>query len=101
MNIKKGLLSDFAVGLIIGFVVGVIIMSPVLVLVINRYKNKEIKEYAEMQTELQVLQEDYFNRPADEFLDDSDVRAAVDGAVGEFERRRDELLRAVRQRTAK
>ncbi len=96
MNIKKGFLSDFAVGLIIGFVVALIIMSLVLALVVNHYKHKEIKAYAETQTELQVLREDYRNRDSHEFLDDPAVRGAVDGAVGDFERKRDDLLHRFR-----
>ncbi len=71
-------------------------MSLVLTLVVNHYKHKEIKAYAEMQEELQVLREDYFNRDSHEFLDDPDIRTAVDGAVGDFERRRDELLQRFR-----
>ncbi len=91
-------ITDFGMGLIIGFVVGVIIMSLVLALVVNHYKHKEIETYAEMQTEIQLLREDYLNRDSHEFLDDSDVRAAVDGAVGDFERRRDDLLHRFRSR---
>ncbi len=96
-------ITDFGIGLIVGFVIALIIMSLILALVVSNYKNKEVyrNANAEVQTELQVLQEDYFNRDSHEFLDDADVRRTTDEAIGEFERRRDEILRAVRQRTAK
>jgi hypothetical protein len=59
-------------------------------------RDKELIEYAERQMELRELYEDYSGCAADELLELPGVRGAVDGASGEFERRRDELLQRFR-----
>jgi hypothetical protein len=92
-----GKINDFGRGLVIGFCAGIIVAGLAAGLV-TRHKNKqrEIIEYVEKQQEIETLREDYSNRDPDEFLSDPAVRGAVDGAAGEFERKRDELLQRFR-----
>jgi hypothetical protein len=62
-------------------------------------RDKKIFENLEVQNELQILQEEYSNRSADEFLDDnSGVRAAADANINEFDRKRDEAMERIRSR---
>jgi hypothetical protein len=62
-------------------------------------KNKEIFKNAERQIELQELREDYLNLDTIEFLETMpDVRSAADGAIADFERKRDEILERFRNR---
>jgi hypothetical protein len=60
-------------------------------------RDRKILEYMEAQNELQIMQEDIGNRPLDEFLEDPGVRGAADNAAGEFQRKRDEAIRAIRR----
>jgi hypothetical protein len=78
--------------------VGGMILIILLVLVFRFFYNRDRKiyEYMEAQNELQILQEDVSNRPPDEFLEDPGVRGAADNAADEFQRKRDEAIRAIR-----
>jgi hypothetical protein len=60
------------------------------------YGTKELINYAEKQIEIENLREDIINRSADEFLEIPDVRRAADGARGEFDRKRNEILERYR-----
>jgi hypothetical protein len=91
-------LNNFVKGVITG--AGVMLA---LVLVIGAFRffyerDKKIYEYAERQHEIQEIREDYRNRDPYEFLDEvPGVRGAADGAAEEFNRKRDEAIRAIRQ----
>jgi hypothetical protein len=105
MKNKKIVISvtDFWLGIIVGFIATAIIFSFVLWIVISKYNNKEILNYAEKQIEIEKLREDGFlqnhsNRPYDDFLEIPDVRRAADRAAAEFERKRDEALQRFRSR---
>jgi len=96
---KKCIIADFWQGVIVGCIATTIIFSFVFWIVISKYKNKEILEYAEKQIEIEVLREDYRNRDPIEFLDDiPGVRRAADRATAEFDRKRDEALQRIRNR---
>ena len=91
--------TDFGKGVIAGFVLAAIIFGLVSVLMYRNRKDKELIEYAERQIEIQAMREDILNRDFVEFLETMpDVRTAADGAVAEFERRRDEILERFRSR---
>jgi len=91
--------TDFGKGFIAGFVLAAIIFGLVSVLMYRNRKDKELIEYAERQIEIQAMREDILNRDFVEFLETMpDVRTAADGAVAEFERRRDEILERFRSR---
>ena len=93
--------TDFGKGFIAGFVLAAIIFSFVVGIIFNRQKNKELIEYAERQIEIQEMREDYLNRDFVEFLETlPDVRTAADGAITDFERKRDEILERFRSRIA-
>ena len=95
-------MKKFWVGVLAGVSFAGIIFGVVssLVFLHNREKEivREIMEYAEKQQIIEELQEDYGNRPVDEFLEIPDVRRAADGAAAEFERKRDEILFRFRNR---
>ena len=92
-------LTDFAKGLIIGAVGSAIIFGAIIALHFFNKRDKELIEYAERQIEIQEMREDYLNRDFIEFLETMpDVRTAADGAVADFERRRDEILERFRSR---
>jgi len=90
--------TDFWLGFILGFIATAIIFLFVFWIVISKYNNREIKEYAEKRIEVEKLREDYSHRAPDEFLDLPDIRRAADGAAAEFERKRDEALFRFRSR---
>jgi hypothetical protein len=60
-------------------------------------KDRKIFEAMETQHEIELLQTDIGSRPADEFLEDAAIRGAADDAAGEFRRKRDEAIRAIRR----
>ena len=92
-------LTDFALGIIIGVLSAMIIFGFVIGVMYNRHKNKELIEYAERQIEIQELREDYLNLDFVEFLETMpNVRTAADGAITDFERKRDEILQRFRNR---
>jgi hypothetical protein len=98
---KKFYLTDFAKGIIIGFCFGIIIVSLVAGILNRHKKDKElanyVREYVEKQQVIETMREDYSNRDPYEFIDDiPGVRGAADGAVAEFERKRDEALQRFR-----
>ena len=98
---KVCIFTDFAKGIIAGFVGSVIIFSVLIAFHFLNRRDKELIEYAQRQIELQELREDYANRDFIEFLEDMpDVRTAADGAIAEFERKRDEILERFRNRLA-
>jgi hypothetical protein len=89
-------LTDFAKGIIAGVVGTVIIFGIISAIHFLNKREKEILEYAKKQIEIEAVREDYRNRDPDEFLEIPDVRRAADGAVAEFERKRDEALQRFR-----
>jgi len=91
--------TDFGKGFIFGLLVAMIIFGFIAGLIYFNNKNKELKEYAEKQIEIENLREDYGNRDPDEFLEIPGVRRATDGASAEFERKRDEAIQRFRSRT--
>jgi hypothetical protein len=92
-------MTNFVKGLIVGFVGSAVIFGLIFAIHIMNERHKETVEYAEKQIEIQEMYEDYSNRDPDEFLETMpDVRGAADGAADEFIRKRDEALRAFRQR---
>ena len=94
-------ITDFGKGIIAGFLLSFIVFGFVVGFMAHRAKAKEIVEYAERQIEIQELLEDYSNRDFVEFLETiPDVRTAADGAIADFERRRDEILERFRSRIA-
>jgi hypothetical protein len=91
--------TDFGKGFISGFILTAILFGIAAGLMHRHYKDKEIIRYVEMQNEVQELREDYINRDPVEFLESiPGAWGAVDGASAEFLRKRDEALRAFRQR---
>jgi len=91
--------TDFGKGFIAGFILSAIVFGLVAGIIYSRNKDKELIEYAERQIEIQEMREDYLNRDFVEFLETMpDVRTAADGAIAEFERRRDEILERFRSR---
>jgi len=103
-DMKKGVLTDFARGLIIGFIAAVTVFGIVSSLIYaNNRKKEELKnalEYVEKQMEIEALREDYSGRSADDFLEIPDVRRAADRASDDFIRKRDEILQRFRDRIA-
>ena len=98
-NRNNCFIADFWMGIIVGFIATLIIFSFVFWIVISKYKNKESINYAEKQMEIEALREDYTNRPPAEFVDTvPGVRRAADGAISEFERKRDEALQRFRSK---
>jgi hypothetical protein len=93
-------MKDFIKGVIAGVVGTVIIFCIILAFHFLNKRDKEILEYAEKLQAVEQLQEDYVNRPPDEFLEIPDVRRAADGAAAEFERKRDEALQRFRSKYA-
>jgi hypothetical protein len=76
---------------------GVLVL--VLLIFVFRFfheRDRNILEYMEAQSELQIMQEDISNRPSVEFLEDPGVRGAADNAAGTFQRKRDEAVQRIR-----
>ncbi|MDR2542882.1 MAG: hypothetical protein LBC80_05470 [Treponema sp.] len=97
----KNVLTDFAYGLIIGFITAVIICGTITGLMYVNLKHKERINYVERQQAIEDLREDVINRDFVEFLETMpDVRTAADGAITDFERKRDEILERFRSRIA-
>ena len=93
-------LTDFAKGIILGFCFGVVAVG-IMAGLLNRHKlDRELIEYAEKQVEIELLREDVINRDPLEFLEDTGVRRAADGAGAEFDRKRDEAVQRLRNRYA-
>ena len=94
-------MTDFFKGVLTGFGVCAVLAALVLALVVVHYREKEIREYAEKQIEVETLREDYSARDAYEFLDEvPGARGAADSAAGDFRRKRDEALQRFRNRLA-
>ena len=91
-------LTDFAKGIIIGFCTGIIIVGLTAALLNRHKKERELIEYAEKQQVIETMREDYVNRDPVEFLDIPGVRRAADGAITDFERKRDEAVQRFRNR---
>jgi hypothetical protein len=96
------LLTDFGKGIITGFLISAIVFSFIAGVIIHRAKVKEmtnyVQEYVEKQQIIEFMREDYVNRDPVEFLNDPGVRGAADGAIDEFERRRNEAVYRFRNR---
>ena len=94
-------MTDFFKGIIVGVVASAIIFGVILFFVISNQKEKEIIRYVEIQQQTEELREDYVSRDPVEFLDSvPGVRESADGAIGEFERKRDEALQRFRSNYA-
>ena len=91
-------LTDFAKGIIIGFCVGIIIIGLTAALLNRHKKEREILEYVEKQQAIEAMREDYVNRDPYEFFEVPGVRGAADGAIADFERKRDEAVQRFRDR---
>jgi hypothetical protein len=90
-------LTDFAKGIIVGVISAVIIFGVISLVYFKNRREKEIIRYVEIQKEIEALQKDYGNRDPVEFFDSiPGVRESADGAIGEFERKRDEALQRFR-----
>jgi hypothetical protein len=93
---KRGILTDFALGIIVGFATAVVIFILITCGIFFHNRNKEITKYEEKRIEIENLREDYRNLPVDELLEIPDVRRAADGATADFDRKRDEILQRFR-----
>ena len=91
-------LTDFAKGIIIGFCAGIIIVGLTAALLNRHKKDKELIEYVEKQQTIEAMREDYVNRDPVEFFYIPGVRGAADGAITEFEHKRDEAVQRFRDR---
>jgi hypothetical protein len=60
-------------------------------------RDRKLVERMEAQHELQAMQEDIGSCPAVEFLEDPGIRGAADNAAADFQRKRDEAVRAIRR----
>jgi hypothetical protein len=89
-------LTDFAKGLIAGVVVAAIMFGISIGLIYKHNKDKELIEHAQKQIEIETLREDYGNRDPALFLELPGVRRAADGAITDFERKRDEAVQRFR-----
>jgi hypothetical protein len=87
----------FVKGVITGAAGMLVLVILVLVFRFFHERDRKIYEYMEAQREIELLQEAIGNRPLGEFLEDPGVRGAVDNAVGEFQRKRDEAVRTIRR----
>ena len=91
-----GTLKDFFLGVFAGCVTTAIIFGIVVGFIHTWNRDRELIEYVERQIEIEVLREDYVNRDPIEFFNIPGVRGAADGAVAEFDRKRDEALQRFR-----
>jgi hypothetical protein len=90
-------MNKFLKGVITGAAIMFALVLVVLVFRFFQERDRKIYEYMEAEYELEALQEDIGNRPPAEFLEDPGVRGAADNAAAEFQRKRDEALRAIRR----
>jgi len=95
-------LTDFAKGIIIGFCIGIIVagLTAAIIIFYNKERaiTKEFIEHVEKQQVIETMREDYINRDPYEFFEVPGVRGAADGAIADFERRRDEAVQRFRNR---
>jgi hypothetical protein len=95
-------MKDFIKGVVAGALSVLFIFGVIFTLVYfyrrERAYKKELIEYAEKQIEIEEMREAVINRDPDEFLEIPGVRRAADGAAAEFERKRDEAIRAIQRR---
>jgi hypothetical protein len=87
-SFKKGVVTGLGIGL-----------ALVLIAALLRFfyeRDRKIYEYMEAQSEIQVMREDLWDRPVDEFLAEPGVRGAADKAGDEFRRKRDEAIQRIR-----
>ena len=97
MNNKR-IIHDFWFGLIIGLLAALVISLLIGGLIYVRHIKKEQDIYVEKQIEINELREEIINRDVNEFLDIPAVRRAADGAAGDFEQRKNEILFRFRNR---
>jgi hypothetical protein len=89
--------KEFWRGVITGAAGTLVLVMLVLAFRFFRERDRKIIEAMEAQHEIQAMQEDINNRPLDEFLEDPGVRGAADNAEAEFQRKREEAVRAIRR----
>jgi hypothetical protein len=89
-------MSNFWKGTITGAAGMLVLVLLVLAFRFFHHRDRKIFEYMEAQHELQTMQEDVGNRPANDFLEDPGVRGAADSAADEFRRKRDEAVQRIR-----
>lgn len=89
--------TDFTRGLIVGVVGTAVIACAIFFSHFASHRDKEVIEYAQRQQVIEELREDFINREPVEFIEAvPGVRGAVDGAAGEFLRKRDEAVQRLR-----
>jgi hypothetical protein len=86
----------FSKGVIAGAAGMLVLVLIVMAFRFFRERDRKIYEYMEAQHEIQAMQEDIYNRPLNEFLEDPGVRGAADNADAEFRRKRDEAVQRIR-----
>ena len=95
------MITDFWKGLIIGAIASAVLFGVILFFVVTNTKTKETIRYVEIQQQLEELREDYSNRDPVDFFDTvPGVRGAADGAIDDFEQRKNEILQRFRAELA-
>jgi flagellar biosynthesis/type III secretory pathway M-ring protein FliF/YscJ len=89
-------MKGFWQGLVAGAGGVVLIVLLVLAFRFFQERDRKIYEFMEKEYALQMLRENIDDRPAGEFLEDPGIRGSVDGAAGEFRRKRDEAVERIR-----
>jgi hypothetical protein len=91
-------MSSFAKGVIAGAGIMLALAATVTAFRFFHERDQKLIEYMEAQNEIQAIEEDYRYRDPYEFLEIPGVRGAADSASEEFNRKRNEAVRAIRQR---
>ena len=94
-------MKTFWRGFLAGAVVACVLVGGIFGVMVFNNRDKGILEYAEKQKAIETLREDYGNRDPYEFIDAvPGVRGSADGAIADFERRRNEAVQRFRNRLA-
>jgi hypothetical protein len=88
-NFWKGVIAGAGAVLALGLAIGAALFF--------RERDRRMYEYWEAEYEIQGLREDMGNRSAAEFLEEPGIRGAADNAAADFQRKRDEAVRAIRR----
>ena len=98
---NRNILTEFSWGIIVGFFIAIFICGTIAGMMYINHKNREVKQYVELQKAIEELREETINRDTSDFLDNiTGVRAAADGASAEFDRKLGEILLRFRSRNA-